>query len=59
MDVLLLAYEEMINAIASKPFTTQAEINELRHRLVTTAKESRQGAAWNIEKLVAIGKKPG
>ncbi|KAL9612348.1 MAG: hypothetical protein Q9167_003035 [Letrouitia subvulpina] len=59
MDVLLLAYEEMINVIASKPFTTQAEVNELRHRLVMTAKESRQGVAWNIEKLIAIGRKPG
>lgn len=58
MDVLLLAYEEMINAIASKPGTTQAEVNELQHRLLMTAKESRQGAAWNIEKLVAVGRKP-
>ena len=36
---------------------TLEEIKELRTRLAKTAVEARQGAVWNIRKLVAGGRK--
>ena len=37
---------------------TLEEIKELRTRLAKAAAEARQGAAWNIWNLVAVGRKP-
>ena len=37
---------------------TLEEIKELRTRLAKAAVEARQGAAWNIRKLVAVGRNP-
>lgn len=45
--------------IASQQSTTPEEIKELKVRLAKAAVESRQGAAWNFKKLIAVGRKPG
>lgn len=56
-DVFLLVYEELIDMIARRQGTTKEQIRELRMRLDKVAGESRRGAAWNIEILVAVGQK--
>ena len=58
MDVALLVYEELIDMIVIQQRATPEEIKELRTRLAKAAAEVRQGAAWNIRKLVALGRKP-
>ena len=57
MDVSLLVYEELIDMIAGQERATPEEIKELRTRLAKAVAESRQEAAWNIKKLVAVGRK--
>ncbi|KAI4127985.1 MAG: hypothetical protein LQ338_002952 [Usnochroma carphineum] len=58
MDVGLLVVEEMVDRIASEKKATVEEIEELRGRLAKAADESRKGAAWDLESIVAVGQKP-
>lgn len=44
--------------ISSRPDVDDADIKEMRHKLAMAALESRRGAAWSVEKIVAVGRKP-
>lgn len=58
-DVNLLVYEELIDMFAKRQGTTKEMIRELRTRLDKAAGESRSGAVWDFERLVAVGQKQG
>lgn len=58
MDVGLLVFEEMIDELESHEEHDPADIDQLRGLLKGAVHQSRQGAAWSLRSVIAVGRKP-
>ncbi|KAK5125604.1 hypothetical protein LTR85_011878 [Meristemomyces frigidus] len=57
-DLTMLVFQELIDQAEMKGTVDEDKVRYLRQLLGGATRESRQGAAWNLTRCMAVGQKP-